>query len=124
MIKKGVRSVGTAEAEAIDVESSFTLDELLTQEYGLPGTEKRENAEAEIEVMRLMLNLKEMRKKEKIKLKTVSKRMGVDDSVVSKLENQNKDLQLGTLVRYVRSLSGHLSLNISIGNSNEIVKLI
>jgi len=74
----------------------------LSNNYGKPGTTERKINDKKLDAIEMMQVIKEMRKNEKIKLKTVAASLGVDESVVSKLENTNKDIQLGTLTNYIK----------------------
>ena len=110
--------------EEIDNGSTTSFDNYLSKELGAEGTKKRKANDNLLETTRLMMVLKEMRKIEKIKLKTVAHNLGVDESVVSKLENSNKDIQLGTLINYLGSMNGHAQLSFTIGKTKEVFNLI
>ena len=72
----------------------------------------------------LLGRLKDARKSNKIRLTTVAKRLNVDKSVISKLENTNKDIQIGTLIKYIEAMNGELVFTITIGNNTKELKLI
>lgn len=105
--------------EEIDDGTVISFSDFLSKHYGEPGTKERKQNDARLEAVRMMQIIKELRKQQKIKLKTVAAGLGVDESVVSKLENTNKDIQLGTLINYIHSMNGHIKLTFTIGETTK-----
>lgn len=68
--------------------------------------------------------IKDARKSNKISLATVAKRLNVDESVISKLENTNKDIRIGTLIDYIKAMDGKLTFTIIIGGKSIEIEII
>lgn len=110
--------------KAMEASGAIEHEDYLNQDYGMPGTEERILADEKRELIRLMLNLRELRKKKKIKLKTISSRMNVDDSTVSKLENFPKDIQISSLINYVKAMKGNITISVQIGDEHREAHLV
>jgi DNA-binding transcriptional regulator YiaG len=108
----------------LDDGSTISFETFLSNNYGKPGTVERKLNDTKLDAIEMMQVIKEMRKNEKIKLKTVAANLGVDESVVSKMENTNKDIQLGTLANYIQSMKGHMKLTFTIGNHTQVLDLV
>lgn len=123
--------MATAKKQTIDTKKdefddgkTISFEDFLSNNYGKPGTTERKVNDKKLDAIEMMQVIKEMRKNEKIKLKTVAASLGVDESVVSKLENTNKDIQLGTLTNYIKSMKGHLKITFTIGKNTQILDLV
>lgn len=93
----------------------YTLEEMLTKNYGPKGKASREEAEAKINAIAQNLSLsntlKEIRESRKKSQREVANVMHVDDSVVSRLEKNFEKAQIDTLLRYAKALK---AINIEI----------
>jgi DNA-binding XRE family transcriptional regulator len=92
-----------------------TLDELLDQQYGPRGTEKREKWEQEFEVFRLGVLLEEARKKMGMTQEELALKCGTNKSYISRIENNASDIRLSTLIRIIQQgFGGHLKLTLQL----------
>jgi len=82
---------------------------MLTETYGPKTSTKRKTAEAKIEFIAKYLvasnTLKEIREHRNKSQAQVASIMGVDNSVVSKLEKNFEKAQVTTILRYAKALN-------------------
>lgn len=84
-----------------------TLDSLMAS---LPD-ERRERIEAKAEQAVAALRLVELRKQQHVTQQQLAAKMQVSQASISQLENQG-DVQLSTLMRYVHALGGKLRIEV------------
>lgn len=63
--------------------------------------------------------LKTIRRKKKMTLKDVAKRVGVDKSIISKVENGKVGLKVGMFVKICKALNLRARIDILYKNSND-----
>ncbi|MGR3810545.1 helix-turn-helix domain-containing protein [Jiulongibacter sp. NS-SX5] len=86
----------------------------LNQEYGIRGTEKREEYEQEFEAFKLGVMLQELRKKKGMTQEELALKCGTTKTYISRIENNASDIRLSTLMRIIREgLGGQLNINVS-----------
>lgn len=68
------------------------------------------------------VTLPELRKMRKMTQLAVSKNMGISQPSVQKVENQ-KDMQISTLDRYIRAIGGTLELHVIIDNQRLVLEM-
>lgn len=91
--------------------TSFT--DHLDEQYGLRGTEAREEYEAGYESFKLGAMLQELRKEHGMTQEQLADKCGTTKTYISRIENNASDIRLSTLMRILRDGFGrHLSLNI------------
>ena len=76
-----------------------TFDELLDHEYGLIGTESRNEYEEKAQMFIVSEMLKEARKEAKMTQGQLAEKAGTKKSYISKIENGRGNIQLSTLIR-------------------------
>jgi DNA-binding XRE family transcriptional regulator len=86
----------------------YSLNDMLTKTYGPRGKASREEAETRINAiaqnMVMSNTLKELRERQHKSQREVADVMQVDGSVVSKLEKNFENAQIGTILRYAKAL--------------------
>ena len=92
--------------------TSFT--DHLDEQYGVKGTETRENYEQGFEAFKLGVLIQEMREKQNLTQEQLAAKCGTTKSYISRIENNASDIRLSTLMRIVREgLGGHLNLSVA-----------
>ena len=92
--------------------TSFT--DHLDEQYGVKGTETRENFEQGFEAFKLGVLIQEMREKQNLTQEQLAAKCGTTKSYISRIENNASDIRLSTLMRIVREgLGGHLNLSVA-----------
>ena len=92
--------------------TSFT--DHLDEQYGVKGTETRENYEQGFEAFKLGVLIQEMREKQNLTQEQLAEKCGTTKSYISRIENNASDIRLSTLMRIVREgLGGHLNLSVA-----------
>jgi len=90
-----------------------TLDEILSQKYGVRGAVKREIWEQEFETFRLGVLLEEARLKIGMTQEELAEKCGTNKSYISRIENNSSDIRLSTLMKIIQQgLGGHLKLTL------------
>jgi HTH-type transcriptional regulator / antitoxin HipB len=85
----------------------------LDEQYGIKGTETRENYEQGFEAFKLGVLIQEMREKQNLTQEQLAAKCGTTKSYISRIENNASDIRLSTLMRIVREgLGGHLNLSV------------
>ena len=91
----------------------ISLDQFIDEEIGKIGTKKREQFEAEYEVFKLGVLIREARKEKGLTQEQVAELSGTNKSYISKLEKDLKDIRFSTLQRIItEGLGGHLEISI------------
>ena len=91
-----------------------TFDELLNENYGPKGSEKRDKFEADSLAFRLGVMLKEARKEANLTQEELAERTGTKKSYISRIERGLSDIQISTYYKLIEIGLGK-NLNISIG---------
>lgn len=90
-----------------------TLSQLLDENYGPKGTEKRDKYDAESLAFRLGVMLKEARKEAKLTQEELAKRTGTKKSYISRIERGLSDIQISTYHKLIEiGLGKHLNITI------------
>jgi len=101
--------------------SNKTLNKKLTSfsdhldsQYGVRGTEKREQYEEEFEAFKLGVMIQELRKKQGLTQGQLAEKCGTTKTYISRIENNASDIRLSTLMRIIRQgLGGNLRLSVT-----------
>lgn len=89
-----------------------TLNDLITQQHGELGTEKRETFEKSYEAFKLGALIQEARLKKGFTQEQLADKVGMNKAYISKVENNVKDIRFSTLQKIVNGLGGHLNFSI------------
>jgi DNA-binding XRE family transcriptional regulator len=85
----------------------------LDEQYGKPGTPKRDAYEQEFEAFKLGAMLQELRKVKGLTQEALAARCGTTKNYISRIENDASDIRLSTLMRIIREgLGAHLKLTV------------
>ena len=86
----------------------------LDNQYGKPGSTKREEYEQEFEVFKIGVLIQELRQKQHLTQDQLAQKCGTTKSYISKIENNASDIRLSTLMRIIKKgLGGHLQVSVS-----------
>ena len=92
-----------------------TLAEIIDNEYGPAGTPSREAWEQEFESFKLGVLLEEARHKLGLTQEQLAAKCGTTKSYISRVENNDTDIRLSTLMRIIQQgLGGQLKLTLDI----------
>jgi DNA-binding XRE family transcriptional regulator len=87
----------------------------LDEQYGIRGTEKREQFEEEFESFKLGVMIQELRKEQGMTQEQLAQRCGTTKTYISRIENDASDIRLSTLMRIFREGFGrHLKLSFDV----------
>lgn len=90
-----------------------TLDQLLDEQYGPKGSEKRDKFEADSLAFRLGVMLKEARKEANLTQEELAERTGTKKSYISRIERGLSDIQISTYYKLIEiGLGKHLHISI------------
>ena len=90
------------------------LEALIDQQYGKPGTDKRDNFEEGYEAFKLGVMLQELRHQHNMTQEQLAIKCGTTKNYISRIENDASDIRLSTLMRIIREGFGQ-QLKLSIG---------
>jgi len=76
-----------------------TFDELIEREYGIIGTDARNEYKENAQMFIVSEMLKEARKSANLTQQELAERAGTKKSYISKIENAKGNIQLSTLIR-------------------------
>ncbi len=93
-----------------------SLEELMDKTYGSVGTQKRDKFEQELKMELLREEIKKLRKENNLTQEQLGKLIGVQRSHISKLENNAKNITLGTLMKVMNALNAQINFTINIRN--------
>ncbi len=89
------------------------FSEHLDQQYGKPGSKKRERYEEEFDAFKLGVLIQEMREKRAMTQQELADRCGTTKSYISRIENNVGDIRLSTLMRIIQDgLGARLRLSL------------
>jgi len=95
-----------------------TLDELMDKTYGIIGTPKRDKFEQELKMELLREELKRLRKEKNLSQEQLGKMIGVQRAQISKIENNAKNITIGTLMKVLNALNAQINFTI---NKRELI---
>ena len=78
-----------------------TLDELKDRFYGLKGSEKRDQLDRELDVLRIGILIRNARKESKLTQAELAERIGKKRAFISRVENDGSNLTIATLLDIV-----------------------
>jgi len=91
-----------------------SFNDHLDEQYGVKGTETRDNYEQGFEAFKLGVLIQEMREKQNLTQEQLAAKCGTTKSYISRIENNASDIRLSTLMRIVREgLGGQLNLSVA-----------
>lgn len=90
-----------------------SFDDHLDVEYGMKGTDKRNNYEKELQSFKLGIALKEARKFRHLTQEALALKSGTTKFYISRIENNGSDIRLSTLMKIVQEgLGGKLKFSV------------
>ena len=90
-----------------------TLDELKDRFYGLKGSEKRDQLDRELDVLRIGILIRNARKESNLTQAELAERIGKKRAFISRVENDGCNLTIATLLDIVeKGLGKKLSFDI------------
>lgn len=90
------------------------LEDHINKEYGMRGTEKREQFEQGFEAFKLGVIIQEMRKEKNMTQEQLAQKCGITKNFVSKIENHASEIKLSTLMHIIsEGLGGQLKLSVA-----------
>jgi HTH-type transcriptional regulator / antitoxin HipB len=93
--------------------TSFTSH--LDEQYGVRGTEMREQFEEEFESFKLGVMIHDLRKEQGMTQEQLAQKCGTTKTYISRIENDASDIRLSTLMRIFREGFGrHLKLSLDV----------
>jgi HTH-type transcriptional regulator/antitoxin HipB len=95
----------------------ISLDELKDKHLGKTGTQRRDQYEYELSVEILSEQIKQLRKERKMTQVALGLLIGVQRSQISKLENNTKNVTIGTLLKVFNALSATIHFSVEKSNS-------
>jgi DNA-binding XRE family transcriptional regulator len=96
-----------------DAAGSITpIEELLSEDFGLPGTPERSEFDSSCEAFILGEQLKAERHKAGMTQAQLALKIGTKKSYISRIENGHADVQLSTLFKIFQGLGRKISVTI------------
>jgi HTH-type transcriptional regulator/antitoxin HipB len=89
-----------------------SLGELEDKYFGKIGTPKRETYEEKIKLDIIGELLKQMREEKHLTQAQLAKKLGMDTTYVSKIENNLKTQRIDTIVKVIKVLKGQLFIRV------------
>ena len=90
-----------------------SLSDFINKEVGKKGTKRRNKFESEYEAFRLGVLIQQARQEKGLTQERVAELSGTNESYISKLEKDLKDVRFSTLQRIItEGLGGHLEISI------------
>ncbi len=97
---------------------SIGLSELKDKTLGKIGTAKRDNYEYELRVELLSEQIKKLRLERNLTQEQLGEMIGVQRAQVSKLENNTKNVTIGTIIKIFNALNA--SVNFSVNKQEQM----
>ena len=89
-------------------------DDHIDKKYGVEGTKTREKYQQGFETFKLGVVLEEARRSKNLTQQQLAEKCGTTKNYISKIENNNSDIRLSTLMRIINDgLDGHLKLSVN-----------
>lgn len=101
-----------------------TLDELEDKYFGKRGTTKREKYENQVRLEAIGELFRQTREEQNLTQSQLAKKLGIDKTYVSKIENNVKTQRLDTIIKVLKVLKGHLFIRLSDEEGTKEVELI
>ncbi len=92
---------------------SIGLSELKDKTLGKLGTTKRDNYEYELRVELLSEQIKKLRLERNLTQEQLGEMIGVQRAQVSKLENNTKNVTIGTIIKIFNALDASVNFSVS-----------
>ncbi len=90
-----------------------SLDELIDERYGKPGTPTRDEYERGFQEFKMGVLIQEARKKKGMTQQELADKVGTNKAAISRVENDVKDVRISTLRKIIETgLGGELELAI------------
>mgnify|MGYP000433276376 CR=1 FL=1 len=90
-----------------------SLDDLINQQYGEIGSNKRDEFEEGFEAFKIGVMMHELRKELGMTQEQLAIKCGTTKNYISRIENDASDIRLSTLMRIIQvGLGGHLKISI------------
>jgi len=87
----------------------------LDKQYGMRGSEAREEFEEGFESFKLGVMIQELRKENGLTQEQLAEKCGTTKTYISRIENNASDIRLSTLMRIIREGFGkHLKLSVEV----------
>ena len=87
----------------------------LDKQYGMRGSEVREEFEEGFESFKLGVMIQELRKENGMTQEQLAEKCGTTKTYISRIENNASDIRLSTLMRIIRDGFGkHLKLSVEV----------
>jgi DNA-binding XRE family transcriptional regulator len=101
-----------------------SLAELEDKYFGKKGSSKREQYEKQVNIEIIGELLKQYRENMHFTQEQLAKKMGMDKTYISKIENNVKTQRIDTLVSFLKALQGHLFIRIATDGGYKEVELV
>ena len=108
-IERAVRIMTDSELKAL---GCTDIEEMISEDFGVPGTDEREAFDQEAEAFILAERLKEERRKAGLTQEQLAAKIGTKKSYISRIENGKTDVQLSTLFKIFQGLGKRVSITI------------
>lgn len=96
------------------INNLYSWDDHIDKKYGVIGTKTRDDFQQSFEIFKLGVMLKEARKSKNLTQKQLALKCGTTKNNIAKIENNNLDIKLSTLMRIINDgLDGHLKLSVN-----------
>jgi|SRR3989339_584482 len=97
---------------------TYTLNQLKDHYIGKLGTPEREEYEYELKLDVLGELIKQTRKQKNLTQDELGHLIGVNKSEISKLENNARNMKIGTLIKVFNALKANIKFRVEIENTN------
>lgn len=92
-----------------------TLDQFVEEQYGLKGTEARDELERGYETFKLGVLIREARQKANLTQRELADKAETKRSYISRIENDASDIRLSTLLRIIeKGLNGRINISVDL----------
>jgi DNA-binding XRE family transcriptional regulator len=92
---------------------SISLEELKDKHLGKIGTDKRDDYEYELKMEIISEQIKQLRKEQNLSQKQLGELVGIQKSQISKIENNSKNVTIGTILKVFRALKASINFTIN-----------
>jgi HTH-type transcriptional regulator/antitoxin HipB len=101
-----------------------SMEELETKYFGKKGTPKRATYETQIQLDLIGELIKQTREENHLTQSQLAKKLGMDTTYVSKMENNVKTQRLDTVIKVFKALKGQLFIRVGTGEEMKMIELI
>ena len=98
-----------------------TIDQLTDEIVGQKGTADRDNFEFDLRMDIIGTLIKEAREKRNMSRLELGQIIGVQQTQISKLENNTKDTSFGTIIRALKALDANVKLSVELESKEELI---